>query len=301
MSRRPHRPAGKSAISAEDAAVLDQACQLLELKSHDARCLHHHANAVYLLPAEDAVVRMRRGSFERDKRAISVTRWLVEQDFPATKPLDVEQPVIVGTWTVTCWRHYSQGDRPLPEPSHLGDLLRQLHGLAMPSMDLPRYTPLTSLARQARATRFLSEDDRAWLLDQSENLLSAYDGLQFPLGLGHIHGDAYPGNLLWDGARVVLGDWDETSLGPRELDLVNTYQGIRFGRTEDQLRQFGEAYGYDVTQWPGFSTVSAMRDLHTLSAYLRRGDQGDQAAMRQVIHRIGTLRRGDLAARWASG
>lgn len=144
--------------------------------------------------------------------------------------------MIVGTWTVTCWRYYPQGDGPPPEPWHLGGLLRELHGLATPPVELPRY------------------------------------------------------NLLWDGARVVLGDWDEASVGPRELDLVNTYQGVRFGRTERQLREFAEAYDYDVTQWPGFSTLRAIRDLHTLGAYLRRGDQGDRLARQQVMHRVETLR-----------
>ncbi len=31
-----------------------------------------------------------------------------------------------------------------------------------------------------------------------------------------VHGDAYSGNTLWAGDSVLLGDWDETSIAPRE-------------------------------------------------------------------------------------
>jgi len=48
-----------------------------------------------------------------------------------------------------------------------------------------------------------------------------------------IHGDAYRGNLLRDGKRVVLADWDAVGAGPREVDLIATLQGtqVRAART----------------------------------------------------------------------
>jgi aminoglycoside phosphotransferase (APT) family kinase protein len=139
------------------------------------------------------------------------------------------------------------------------------------------------------------------VLDRADDLLAAYHALDFPLDRGHIHGDAYPGNLLWDGPRALLGDWDETSTGPRELDLVNTYQGVRFGRTEQQLDEFANAYGYDLTRWPGFTVLRSIRDLHTLGTYLYRGNQGDETARHQVTRRLETLRHDDLTARWGTG
>jgi Phosphotransferase enzyme family len=164
---------------------------------------------------------MSRGAAERGERAIAVSRWLVEQGFPATEPLAVDQPAVIEGWAVTCWQHYPQGDRQPPEPWCLGELLRRLHVLpALPGVDLPRYTPLASMARQAESTAFLAAG-KTWLLGRREELLAAYHCLEFPLGHGRIHGDAYPGNLLWNGAGVVLGDWDEASFGPRELDLVD--------------------------------------------------------------------------------
>ena len=39
-----------------------------------------------------------------------------------------------------------------------------------------------------------------------------------------IHSDAYRGNLLRDGHRVVLADGDAVSVGPREIDLIPILQ-----------------------------------------------------------------------------
>lgn len=118
------------------------------------------------------------------------------------------------------------------------------------------------------------------------------------LGEGFIHGDAYPCNMLWDGDHAVLGDWDEVAHGPRELDLVNTHQGARFGRDLAERKAFTAAYGWDVTSWSGFPTLRAMRDLHTLAVYIERSDSGDALAATELQHRLTTLRHGDAMARW---
>ncbi|MFE0179088.1 phosphotransferase family protein, partial [Streptomyces sp. NPDC059002] len=120
------------------------------------------------------------------------------------------------------------------------------------------------------------------------------------LGHGLIHGDAYPGNTLWDDKDSLarLGDWDEAAYGPRELDLANTFQGVRFGRTAAQLRAFSTAYGYDLTQWPGTATLVAIRDLHTLGSFVRQADRGDTEASAQLAFRLGSLQTGDAASSW---
>ncbi|MEV4927880.1 phosphotransferase family protein [Streptomyces roseoverticillatus] len=66
-----------------------------------------------------------------------------------------------------------------------------------------------------------------------------------------MHGDAYPGNTLWDGESVRLGDWDEAATGPRELDLANTHQGARFGRTPAAIDAFTSAYGHSPWRLAG--------------------------------------------------
>ncbi|MGQ0838118.1 aminoglycoside phosphotransferase family protein [Actinokineospora sp.] len=283
----------------EDTALHD-AAQAIGLKTHGSHLLWQHATTVYLLPAEQAIARVSQGQAAKEavERAVAVTRWLGTHGFPAVAPLDVNQPFHCDESSVTFWHYYPQGDRPVPEPFHLGDLLRELHRLPVPPIALPTYRPLTRFAITVGNSSALSADQRTWLLDAAETVVAAYSKLDFSLGVGLIHGDAYPGNLLWDGTRVVLGDWDEVAIGPREIDLVNTYQGARFGRTAEQLAEFGKAYRHDVTRWPGFPVLRHMRDLHTLGSYILRADRGNDDAVGQLRHRLATLRRGDTAALW---
>jgi aminoglycoside phosphotransferase (APT) family kinase protein len=118
------------------------------------------------------------------------------------------------------------------------------------------------------------------------------------LGYGWIHGDAYPGNTLWDGDRALLADWDEVGTGPRELDLVNTHQGVRFGRPQAERDAFTAAYGYDVTTWAGFPVLREMRDLHTLGSYIRLADARNERAATELGFRLDTLKRGDADVQW---
>jgi hypothetical protein len=280
--------------------VLQQACQSIGLPADDAKPLRQHATNVYLLPAEQVVVRVAHSgsSAVTAERAVQVTSWLCAQGFPATEPINVPQPINTGEHTVTFWRYYPQGDRPTPEPWRLGALLRDLHQFPAPQITLPPYEPLARFASIVEHSTGLPPDDRIWLLDERQRLLDAYQRLDFPLGYGLIHGDAYPGNLLWRGSTAILGDWDELANGPRELDLANTHQGVRFGRSAEQLKQFSQAYGYNLTSWDGSPILFGLRDLHTLVSYVRLAERGDLAATAELRWRIDTLRAGQKTARW---
>ncbi|MBW4718688.1 phosphotransferase family protein [Saccharothrix obliqua] len=176
----------------------------------------------------------------------------------------------------------------------MGVLLRRLHRLPPPPVDLPAYRPLASLRAVVATAACLSADDRAWLVHAADSLLAYYGTLEFGLGSGHL------GNLLFDtiGGRWLLGDWDETATGPRELDLANTYQGIRMGRTTAELDRFAQAYGHDLRDWPGLATLRGLRDLHSLGAFIRRADHGDDQAAAVLRHRLHLLRNGDTTTPW---
>lgn len=286
--------------SAIEDDLLHRAARASGLRASDARQLWRHATSVYLLPAERLVARLTVGDDAADaaRRAVAVTRWLRVQGFPVVEPAAVDQPFFSGDHTVTFWRYYPQ-DRPTSvEPWRLGELLRVLHRLPEPPIELQVYQPLQRLGATVISSTSLNADERQWLLDQRARLLEAYAGLDFPLGVGHIHGDAYPGNLLWHGDDVLLADWDETAIGPRELDLVNTHHGTRFGRTVQQLDAFDRAYGSSLRTWSGFSVLRAIRDLHTLGSYIRRADRGDHTAMAELRHRLVTLQQGNITTRW---
>ncbi|MGD9482909.1 phosphotransferase [Streptomyces sp. TRM70308] len=279
-----------------------ETCAALGLDSRDIVPLRQHATAIYLLPRAGAVVRCSplttQGSLTTTMRLV---HWLLEQGFPATEPLEleVEQPVAVPSLAavLTIWHHYPQ-PRPTPPARHLGTLLRSLHDLPPPPVPLAPYEPLAALHQTVTTAQRLPAAARAWLLQAIDARMAEYRSLDLPLGHGLIHGDAYPGNTLWDGDAVRLGDWDEAGIGPRELDLANTFQGVRFGRTERELREFAAAYGGPPIEPRTLRTLTGLRDLHTLGAFIRRADTGDPDARDQLTHRLGTLQRDEQEARW---
>lgn len=283
--------------------ALREACSAAGLRSDDTTLLHKHATSVWLLRDHGVVARISFASNDRSRiaRAVVVTRWLDQQGLPAVQPVDVDQPLDVGQMSVTFWRYYPQDDRSSPGAAHLGRLLKHLHQLPSPPVDLHPYQPLSHLGRSLEADVPMSTDDSVWLAKRRTELLEMYGEIDTALGVGFIHGDAYPGNTLWDADGVRLSDWDEIALGPRELDLVNTHQGARVGRSMEERNAFTEAYGWDVTAWPGFAVLREMRDLHTLAAYIDRAATGDAKAAAELRHRVATIKSGDTSALWHVG
>jgi hypothetical protein len=92
--------------------------------------------------------------------------------------------------------------------------------------------------------------------------------------------------------RVVLADWDAASAGPREIDLIPTVQGVRFGLSEAERDAFLAAYGYDIRAWDGYEILREIRELSTTTALLR-DSHADAAANRQLRVRLQSLRAGD--------
>lgn len=288
------------ATTTDDDAVLHIACARVGLSPSTVTLLHQHATGIWLLPADQLVARINRSIDDRVRiaRAVTITRWLAAQDFPVTVPADINQPIEVNDACVTFWRYYPQADRSTPSAAALGWLLRQLHQLPQPPVPLDDYEPLVRLGNALLDNPPLADEDLTWLVERRLRLVAAYRDLQSELGIGWIHGDAYPGNTLWNGDQVILGDWDEVARGPRELDLTNTHQGARMGRSAADRHAFNSAYGWDVTTWPGFPILRQIRNLHTLGAYINRARHGDSIATNELNHRIRTLRTNDTTAQW---
>jgi aminoglycoside phosphotransferase (APT) family kinase protein len=283
-------------VLARSLAAVAEVCRTTGLNAAGARLLRDHANMVYHLPAERAVLRLaettRPGRLERLVCSVRVTRWLAEHDFPTVRPLEVTQPVAAEGYLVTFW-HYEEPVGPLPDPVVLGATLRRLHALPPVPFDLPTYDPFGQVRRAVHASRVLADEDREWLLERCSALAdSYYERLEFGLPYGLIHGDAHRGNLLRTPGRLLLCDWDSVSAGPREVDLIPTLQGVRFGLTERQRSGFSEAYGYDATAWDGYPVLRDMRELQTLTAVLRNAHR-DPRAHEELILRLASLREGD--------
>jgi aminoglycoside phosphotransferase len=291
----PTQPTWAADSRAAAASALRSSAKQCGLDLRGARLIRLFASAVYHLPAADVVARIAPmtspDTVAHLATSVQVTRWLVGIGFPTVEPLPLDQPVVADGCVLTLWRYLPQ-EGPALMPADLGRLLRELHGLETPPMRMPLYRPLVTVRRAIESSHAINQDERAWLKKRCTQLLNAYDQLSFPLQAGIIHGDAYRGNLLRDGRRVVLADWDEVSTGPREIDLIPTLQGTRFGLSEYERDAFIEAYEYDIRAWDGYPVLREIRELSTVSALLREA-RADLAALRQLHVRLRSLHTGN--------
>jgi len=276
------------------------------------RPLRLHDTATILLPTERIVARIAPVSKltrERAARALRLTDWLYGQGFPTVRPAILE-PIAVPEYIITLWHQVPE------QPTHsvleantaLGRLLRELHRLPDPPFTLPTVDPLArlraALAVDAhRSQPILATADTEFLEHQVEEFSKQYAEMQFPLGHGLIHNDAHAGNVLADETSpygYLLIDWEGACLGPREMDLVLVgAPGSRFGDTEAERSALCTGYGFDIGAWPGHTMLRAVRDLHSLAAYIRIGHQ-DPRAIREVRIRIDSLRNEDRNIRWST-
>jgi aminoglycoside phosphotransferase (APT) family kinase protein len=288
---------------------VQQACANSGLDPSGATLIHHYSNAIYLLPVQNAVARVTQGRdmAEQVGRSQAVTRWLTEvHQFPAARPLGDTAPVIVEGAAVSFWNYYPQpaGGPPLTS-AHLAVLLRLLHQIEVMPVVLPAWIPLESLQatiEDPEMCAVLTGDERAWIGTRIDEVRMAIAGLDWPLGIGLIHGDAWAGNLLaCTGAApvgVALGDWDWVSVGPREVDLIPTWHAaVRYGKGPGWVTDFSCRYGYDLAAWGGYPVLMAMRDLVQLTGPIRRARDAER--YRQVLRqRLDGLRAGDTSTTW---
>lgn len=284
----------------------------LGLDAAAAQPLRVHDAATLLLPTDHVVVRLVPESEEavaRAGRAVHLTGWLARQNFPTIRPAAGE-PIEAAGYVATIWHqvpNHPPGS-PTTVNTTLGRLLRDLHTLPTPPVELPTADPLARLRAAIRldATRpqpALDRNETAFLRDRVDELVERYAGMSFPLGSGLIHNDAHPGNLIPDPASrhgYLLTDWEGASIGPRELDVVLVgAPGSRFGDLEHERIAFTDAYGYDIAAWPDYQILRDIRDLHSLAAYIRTGSR-KPAALAELHRRIASLCSNDRTIKWTA-
>nr|WP_280250273.1 phosphotransferase [Nocardia abscessus] len=173
--------------------------------------------------------------------------------------------------------------------------------MAQPPFPVPRYQPLRRLfealaLEDERTTPALSDSERAWLRARAEALVGQFTQTEFPLGEGLVHVDVHSENAVCDHGQWVLIDWDQCSIGPRELDLVNGLPD-HFHQPQHERARFAATYGYDLLDWPGWALLRDITELHSLGAYIRLAPT-TPAADEELRHRMRSLRTGDKAAVW---
>lgn len=247
----------------------------------------------------------------RADRAVRVAGWLASRHYPAVRPAH-PQPVRAGGLVATFWEYLPQPERrppARPATAVMGQLLRDLHALPPPPFSLPRVAPFGRLAAALTADRarhrpVLPPTDQDFVTSRAAELNAAAGELVSELGVGLIHGDPHLTNLLPASARSayqwVLADWDPVRTGPREADLIQLgAPGNRFGLTKHDRRTFADAYGHDVTAWPGWSVLRDIRELHSLAAYLRAAPTSPPAAA-ELQHRLRSLGTSNRDTDWHS-
>jgi Ser/Thr protein kinase RdoA (MazF antagonist) len=280
--------------------TLNEACAQAGWSSDRAKLLRLGENAIYKLAADPVVVRIARSAdrLPRVRRELCVARWLAASNVPAVRVRDdIDQPIIVNEHPVTFW-HTVTGGGPVPNHIDLARLLAAFHKALDCPCELASFDPLgPSYSRLVKA-RTVTQDDRDFLKARCDHLNDELQHLEFGLPQGPIHGDAHTSNLLTDHGQVVLIDFENAAIGPREWDLLPTAIGVeRYGRPEQQYGEFADTYGFDVRAWPGYPVLREVREL-TMTTWIMQniGESPDVAA--EFALRVSCLRERDFTRAW---
>nr|WP_231126765.1 phosphotransferase [Motilibacter aurantiacus] len=194
---------------------------------------------------------------------------------PVSGPLETPTGVVVAfPWV--------DAGAPVGWPE-VGGLLRAWHQAEVVTAGLPSWSPLGRLPAQVAAYAALPAADpglaRAALAAR-ERLLSQVPQLTTTLGVGAIHGDVSPSNVLRRAGRPVLIDSDFVAVGPKEYDLVPAAQRRERGEIDEaEYLGFCAEYGHDVRSWPGIGLVEEICGLGAVTFRLRcAAERGEDVA-----------------------
>lgn len=279
--------------------VLEKVCDQVGLDPTGATLVRLGSNAVYRL-AEPVIVRIAADGATADevRRQVLVARWLEDVDYPATRAIDVEQPVEADDCLATFWVSVSEDDEYAPIKD-VAELIRRLHDLSPPTgFTLPESRPFERIGDRLVG---MSEADKTFVTDRLRDLREQYERLTFALPAGVIHGDANVGNVLIsrDGTPILI-DLDGFCTGPREWDLVQTamfYERLGW-HTEQEYATFVDVYGFDVMSWPGYPVLADYREM-SMTLWLAGKAENDEASAAEVRKRIEAIRTGGSRRDWS--
>ena len=87
-----------------------------------------------------------------------------------------------------------------------------------------------------------------------------------------LHGDYWPGNILWQGDRLVgVIDWEDARVGDPLFDLANGRLEILWAYGEEAMQHFTRHYrslsNADFTNLPYWDLCAALRPAHKISEW----------------------------------
>jgi hypothetical protein len=276
-------------VTVDSTAALYEACRIAGLTSTGADLIRSAENTLYRLPGQVVARVTRPGQASAAAKEVQVSRWLDSLGFPVVQVAPgIEQPVVVDGRAVTFWRQ-------LPEHRYatyaeLATSLRRLHSLPPPPFDLPPVAPFVRLRERLSEATGITDDDRAWLLDHLTDLEAAYASLPAGLAWCAVHGDAWSGNLPVTATGPVMLDLERFAWGPPEWDLTSiAVSHTTFGNmSAGDWSAFCEAYGHDVTSWPGFDVLRDARELRKVTFAIQMAGQRPNLA-EQAAYRVACI------------
>ncbi|MFE1782259.1 phosphotransferase [Streptomyces sp. NPDC059506] len=284
----------------EMQTVLDRACAAAGLDSTDAGILRGHTNAVVRLARDPVVVKIaRRGSrMESVERTVHLVQWLMSQGFPtvALHP-GLQQPIVVDGHAVTFWTYLPQPEHPVAARQIAGPL-RTLHSFTSSPVQLPHLDNIGAIRRSISVITSVPVDVRKFLSARVDHLEARLMGLCFDLRPSVIQSDPQHRNALHHGDGAVLCDWDTAAIGQPEWDLVTIeIHCRRFGYGRDHYQAFADAYGYDITQHPGYPVLRDLRELRMVTTNAKKTAH-TPGSLEEVERRIEGFRQQDVELPW---
>lgn len=165
-------------------------------------------------------------------------------------------PVVTSTGVVTVMP-WVEGTGPVTW-ARTGALLRRFHE-EHADADVAAWQPLRRLDGQLPG---LPDEAVGVLLDARDALRSALAALTSPLGVGVVHGDLNPGNVLRGRRGAVLIDLDWMARAPREYDLGSAARRFEAGAMDRRTYlSFCRAYGADVRGWDDRHVLDRVAEL----------------------------------------
>ena len=223
---------------------------------------------------------------------------------PAPKPYALEAsddifetPVIVVEY-IEGETILALGDVPDLIPQ-LAAYLAAIHRVDVTSLDtsfLPRQDDILTAKLRQRPARLDDTLEEGRIRDA----LEAVWPLPSPNPSGLLHGDYWPGNILWrDGRLVGVLDWEDAAIGDPLADLANSRLEILWAFSLDTMRRFTEEYTavmpIDFTNLPYWDLCAALRPAGRLSEWAT--DDAAERRMRERHHLFVAQAFGQLAGR----
>lgn len=245
----------------------------------------------------------RRGApFVGAEKQVAVARWLEAVDFPATRVIDIEQPIQADGRVVTFWHSATDVEEyaPLDE---VGYILHDLHALeSHPEVELPEVRPFGEDGEPLPDYPGLAAADEEFLRERYEWARLAFDALPYELDPGIIHGDANVGNVLLDrDGEAILIDLDSMATGPREWDLIQTalfYDRLGW-HTAEEYAAFVRAYDHDILGWHAYTDLADIREI-AMTSWLAKQAVTSEKSAAEAAKRIEAIRTGGSRRDWSA-